>query len=854
MGILRRKLHGLLIPILAFSFLTGCDGLKRKPLDVATVQQTLSTVHDTLELVTVDHEDYGTTFGYGYREIFEQFTTQDYWGANPNDYSYYDEPFIQFQYMKDIVINEGEDFIYGTKYYDTQTRNVYFKFDTCEIDFDKNHENLVICDSVIGMDLQVNMFNQICSNVVFQNTYTLDSNDVTFTTNRYVNFTLDYDYNAEEPTFILKAFSRNDELDAPYIGYITYQYDYVRVINGALVEFRRFNVETSEVLAPDENHGCFEDFVEDGIAYRVDSIKWYVDGNYYFSKYMSESKQLTIGSYLFELGMFEPYTYAKFLEDLENNQSVNTTGIYTAISKEVYGKDIQYLFLEKNKSGIKHINEANNPHYHPEDMYPDTYDEIRACKSDGSRIPKYVCNASTTLKSLFTGFEEQSSLSYVYIPLYYFIKGVQKDQIPSSNIIKPTLFTIYFSVVLKNGTTTKPIALNNTAALRQAYENVDVQYSLDYENVTTTFRIKVYDITTGLACSFDLTYGDSLEFLEKNSTFPMQLVNYGVPAYTGGNVLSYRLDTYENGYGCTITRTTADEIYDYFDFLTDQGFRLYYSKDTTEIYYKTISSNELLFIKVTYKDKISDNDIYYLRAYRVKYSDQSNASHTFPSQLVDFYGLPAYPGNSSVIYDFQLDGLYIYNSNYLELFSYISTLQNRGFTLVKNNADDGYAILRESNTTSKYVYEVRFDYYQVENNDYFVSVTQVTNPNYSEIITISSLYMTTSFGTWTSSTANNSIKFTRASSNYWRITNPFVLTPGKEFKFIANGNWNVHNPSTSYKGFGYDDLSSPDTSYFAEGEDGKIVVLQNLLVNEVRCYAYDTYIFFEISATAIGSL
>ena len=857
MGNFRRKLHSLLVPLLAFSFLTGCSSLKKKTIDVETVQTAFNNVSETLKFIEVDFEDHKTTFGYGYQEIFDEFTTQDYSGSYPNDYYYKDEPFIQFEYMKGIVDNEVEDFKFGTKYYDTQTKNVYFRFDTGEIDLSKSYENLVNCDAIVGMDVKINTFNQICGDVVFQNTYTLAENDISFTTNRYTSFLLDYDFKTEQPTFALKIFTRNDELEAPYIGYVTYQYDYIKVANGMMTEFRRFNVETNKVFSPDENHMAFSDYVAEDISYRVDSVKWYVDGSYYVSKYMSEQKQMYIGEYLFELGMFEPFSYVYFLEDLEDNQSINTDKIYSDISSTIYGNDIQYAFLTKSTSTIVHINEDRNPYYHPETLYPDVIDELRACLSDGSRVPKYVCSSSTTIRNIFTGFQDRSSTGYVYVPLYYFSKGEMKDQVPSSSVIKTSLFNIYFSVVLRDGSITEPILMTDLAtSLRKAYETVDSRYYIDYASISDVFRLKIFDRTKELQATVDLKYGDSLTFLEKNTLFPSQLLNYGVPAYTDLDVINYQLDTFENGYGCTITSTTYYAANEYFDLLALKGFKEYYSNGNdeypTKIYYKEINSSEYLFIKMYYKETKNYKDNYYLRAYHVKYSSKSNATSYFPDTIMTYLGIPSYPGNSSVLYDLQPDGLYIYNSTYDELYDYVTRLTNRGYTIVKSNANDGYYVLRENNNSKEQIYEITFNYYQKENHDYFVSIKQMDNPDYVAYMDVYSLYMTSYYDSWNSTYANKSIRFVQSGSSYWRLSRSTFLVEGKEFKFIANDDWNVSNPGITYKGFGYDDVGniSSYSSFFARGDDGKIIVLQNCTV-DVRCTCYDTFIEFTISPTAV---
>lgn len=863
MGNFKRKKCGLLIPLLAFSLLTGCEGLERQVLDYDNVKDILSVVDSTLESPIYDNDDHETSFGFGYDYLFNQYTSQDYVGTTPRDFDYYDEPFIQFKYVKYILQNEGIDFKFGTKYYDTQTKSVYFDFLNNVKDESRDLDYKVVCNMIIGADVRVNAFNQICANVVFQNSYTLPSSGVAFTTNRYVNFLIDYDFTAEEPTFILKAYTRNDELSAPYVGYMTYQYDYIRVVNSLLVEYRKFNVETSAALTPDENHGSFESYVNDGIAYRVDSLKWYVDGIYRSSRYMSQAKQLDIGSALFELGMFEPFSYADFLANLEDNQVTNTSNIYTTISNK-RGDDIQYAFLTKNDSMITHINEQNNPYYDPEAMYPDLVDEIRVCTSAGYAVPNYVVGSTTTIRSLYTGFEDLSSSTYVTIPVCYLSKGKVKEQIASSSLTNTSLFEMSFRVFLKDGTTTSWQKMNNSYTIKQAYQIVDETIPLDYENLTDVFSIMIVDETKGLWCDYWMTYGESLAFLKKNTTFPEELINYGVPQYTSTTVTSYELlDTgrYENGYACTITRTSISDLDTYENYLFSNSFYVYYDSGNTltyptRIYAKPINSTTNLFIKLSYTGKKNNSLVYLLRTYRVKWSDQSNLTSVFPNEL-RLAGFPTYETTNGS-FDLQTDGLYIYNSNYTELNKYINKLQSSyGYAQMANNSYDGYVVyIKNNDTTSLKVYQLTFFYYQQEHKEFYVKLDLIDNPNYVESFELTSLYMTNTFDTWNSSIASSSVRFVNAGGNEWFLESQTFLLAGREFKFIANDDWNVCNKGSSYKGFGYDDVDSMSsmTSYFYRGSDGKIVTKINMILN-ITCYVTSAYkLEFIFNVTPIGSI
>lgn len=862
MGIFRRKKCSLLIPILAFSLLTGCSSFSGKSLDYGTVEDIFSVVDGTLDNIVIDYENHDTTFMSGYSHLYELYTRQDYVGTRPTDFNYNDEPFIQFKYAKGIFSSVGPDFNFGTKYYDTLTKNVYFDFISGQKDTTLDPDYNVLCNSIVGTDVKVNSFNQVYSNVVFQNTYTLVPSGISFTTNRYVSFVIDYDFSSDKPTFILKTYTRNDELNAPYVGYMTYQYDYIRVINGALAEYRKFNVETNKALAPDERHGSFQDFVNEGMSYRVDSLKWYVDGSYYVNKNMPESKQLDIGETLFGLGMFEPLSYATFLSNLEDNQSVNTSSIYTTISKR-YGDDIQYAFLTKNPSTIDHIKESSNSFYNPESLYPDLVDEMRACLSDLSEIPSYSVAGNTTIKSLFTNFEDTSTMTAVYVPVFYLTKGKIKEQIPSSDLHNGSIFDFYFSVGLTDGNYTSPILISDTYSIKAAFLKVDESYTLDDGDVTGSFKIDIIDKVKSLTDGFVLLYGDSLSFLDKNPIFPQELLDYGVPEYTSTMVTQYQLastSTYKNGYGCAIIHTSLTDLKNYKTRLTSNGFTAYYDNSyagsvtyPTFLYQKAVGSNILLFVKLSRLENGSGVN-YYLRAYHVYCSDKVGLTTAFPSALTSA-GLPYY-SSISASFDLESDGLYIYDSAYAEIHNYMERLvSSYGYRYKNKNTADGiFVLINDEDTTSKYIYQLTFYFYEYENTDYYVKLDVSNNPNYFEGIKITSLYLTSIFDTWNSSAADNSAAFVSTNPSQWDLATQTYVPAGKEFKFIANGDWSVHNPTTTYPGFGYNDVVgiSGMTNYFAKGSNG-IIIAKQALILAVSCTVESDYVYFYFSVTPVGT-
>ena len=856
MGIFKLKKFCVLIPLLSF-VITGCDTFKRKSLTVENVSNALNVVDDTLKHLDVDYTDYETKFGSGYSDIFGEFTAQDYVGWYPKAFNYDDEPFIQFRYAKGFLDEKGTDFVFGRKYYDQfDGREVYFDFYTGKKDITKDYDNIVACDVVVGSDIKVNTFNQIISNVVFQNTYVL-SNGYSFSVNRYVNFLLDYEFGSEGINYLLKVYTRNDELYAPYVGYMTYQYDHIRVKNGSLVEFREFNIETSAQLALDDNHQSFDDYIKDNIAYRVDAVKWYVDGSYYVSKYMSSAKQQLVGNTLFSLGMFEPLTYATFLINLDDHESVDTTSVYNELSNS-YGDDIIYAFLTKNPSTIPHINEENNPYFNPDEMMENNIIGIDACNIDGSSIPQYTVTGSTTFKSLFQGFVEADTSKNVTIPVWYVSNNGPVELINPSNIINTSKFTLYFEMNSSRGGTYDEISVNPIRTIKEAYEACRDEYDIVSDDVLNTFNVIIYEKASGFSTTVSFKFGDSMAFLDLAMEFPQVLIDYGLPKYTGTDVQRYRMENeskYENGYGCYISAYSSFNQSSYIAVLQSRGFTRYSITYTgtgnTYLYYKAITDNTYLFVKFSYVGKTGDYPTYFLRTYQVLYSDKSNLSSTFPSYLVTA-GLPNYKSDHATFDDSsETDvNIFIYDSNHTEVIEYCNDLIAAGFTIENYNELDGFVTFKTTYQEGKYFIYVRILYYEEENCDYFLKVSLVENPDYFKINTI---YLTSYFVSWSSSSASSSTKLTK-SGTYFYLQKEKIFLAGKSFKFIANEDWNMANPDSTYKGFGYDDVKNMNTysEYFARGTNGEIIVKVHISLM-IYIYVYDKYleIYFEVTPADI---
>ena len=148
----------------------------------------------------------------------------------------------------------------------------------------------------------------------------------------------------------------------------------------------------------------------------------------------------------------------------------------------------------------------------------------------------------------------------------------------------------------------------------------------------------------------------------------------------------------------------------------------------------------------------------------------------------------------------------------------------------------------------QYIIVMNFYYFDDLEKDYMMIVERENNPDYTEDLQIDSFFVMFNFGPFDSTTVSSNQKFDKTGDNSFKWDGG-TFPAGRSFKIIANKDWSVKNPGSSYDGFGYDDFSNI-TSYptlFGRGSDGEVVVLQSCNIYSISV-TFNSKATFEISA------
>lgn len=173
--------------------------------------------------------------------------------TNP-DFEYSEPPMIQFQCLKAVYEEIGDDFTFGTKYTYNLKGEIYYDFKTRTAPKKDEFLNQYSFDFSIKID--INSSDVIIAQVGFDITYT--NKGVSHHQKTYSDFNLIYDMNDANPTYKLTMYHIDNLLDYTEADerYISAEFDYVDVDDNVIEEWNKFGVCSQEDLKNYKN----EDF------------------------------------------------------------------------------------------------------------------------------------------------------------------------------------------------------------------------------------------------------------------------------------------------------------------------------------------------------------------------------------------------------------------------------------------------------------------------------------------------------------------------------------------------------------------------------------------------------------------
>lgn len=251
--------------------------------------------------------------------------------SNPS-FEYDEPPMIQFQYLKDLYEEVGEDFTFGTKYTYNLTGSVYYDF-----------ENRVATESAeflqqysFDLSIKINIDeNDLISAIVgFDITYT--NGGISRNQKRYAELILDYDMNETSPTYELTMIDIDDLLsfESDDEKYISAEYDYVNVEKNTIKEWRKFGVCSPNTLA---------NYQDNDYIYKYSVLRAFKD-NKLFKATNSFNKNINLKNAVLGLGFIDALT-SRDAFNRESGQDNNKIQVVVNKFNNILGKDFVNSFI-----------------------------------------------------------------------------------------------------------------------------------------------------------------------------------------------------------------------------------------------------------------------------------------------------------------------------------------------------------------------------------------------------------------------------------------------------------------------------------------------------------------------------
>ena len=279
------------------------------------------------------------------------YTSGDSEGDVIDDLEYNQPPMIQFQCLKAVIEEIGSSYSFGTKYYNNITGTMYMNMATgyaVTDESEKTQANKYDYTFVFAIQIDIDSTDFITANVSFD--ITLTQGTQMYTTHWYVEMKLDYDMTNTTPNYELLMLTANDEAQLPFysdLGHV-YEYDYVKVNNNKINEWRKFVLETEQSIITDATHNSFDNYINENVAYTADTVKWYKNNNLRKVTQMTQEKERVVANAFFDLGLNSTAIDAGPFTNKAGVQVEDIKTLYGTIS-EKFRQDVIYQLACKKE-------------------------------------------------------------------------------------------------------------------------------------------------------------------------------------------------------------------------------------------------------------------------------------------------------------------------------------------------------------------------------------------------------------------------------------------------------------------------------------------------------------------------
>lgn len=258
-------------------------------------------------------------------------------------------PFIQFKYMKAIYDRLGNSCDFGNAYAYDLTGTGYIDFETGFKDKEKKEENKFTYVFNLSISLNIDENDLITANVGMQ--IELNHKNEKLHNYKYVRMELNYDFSKNNDNYELALYDEGREGELAYLHCdYGYEYNYVKVQNNEIEDWKKFRYEADEVIKKDDSHATLDSYINAGVSITTDNNRWYKNKTLYRVDSNTE-EALDIAKKLFAnhgLNSNEIGTDAFFNKEKTSSSAIKD--IYEESSKQ-YGDDLIYSIIGRNDSG-----------------------------------------------------------------------------------------------------------------------------------------------------------------------------------------------------------------------------------------------------------------------------------------------------------------------------------------------------------------------------------------------------------------------------------------------------------------------------------------------------------------------
>lgn len=512
--------------------------------------------------------------------ILLQYLSDDDPQNNIDGISYNEPPMVQFQCLKSVIDKVGSDYKFGTKYYYTIAGTMYLDITTGQ-NMEENKADEFKYNYEFTLALEIDIFSNdlIDANVIFN--IKLTQGEAEYNTQWYVYLNLDYDMKNTTPNYKLLMLTDNQEGELAYLNRVQgYEYDYVEVDNNQIKEWRKFELETNEQLVKDNTHQLFSTYTnQENFEYRVGNCKWYKNGTLHkftrIDKPDGEEMKFTVASALYGgLNMNSTDIDSSSFKNMQGEENDVIYTIYRDFSK-ITGKNLVYSLVCKNEddsnrevAGLS-VKLGNGENWNEPTLEND------------------VMLLDLLLKDRPWG-EGFMSSGHPHIFL------VDKN---GKNIDKVEDFNGFtFKLTVNNETMNINLTDKLSDVLFEKFEDEDISQVIENSGFKFTITI-IYSEQNNISVTISAYFGfDIVGIIESQQSkyFPKALINMGVPVYDTENGSFLLNHEKEDSTLLNIQSSNSDELNNYKNKLTSNGF----VKVESNVYAKIVDEN-ILTIRIS---------------------------------------------------------------------------------------------------------------------------------------------------------------------------------------------------------------------------------------------------------------